>query len=365
MNRPVTSASNLHRRKACPGSERMERGLPDEESEQSIEGRLLHGYDANPSLDRSVLKPYQQDLLRISEGLDNLVLERVYSQFSIGASEQYEGGREEELEVLGDESELLLPGHTDFWRYWGGIKALLIIDKKFGYKVVTPAVANLQLRGYAMAGAQRWDSDYVVVAVTQPRLSFDERLTLAIYSREDLARAKGELVDILDKNSDPEAPLIAGEDQCRYCKAKLICPAYSEKYTRIQTRADRSIAECNDDQLDQILQAIKFAGFIEEQAKDEARRRIAAGLMTMYKLGKESEVREVADARKAKALFALRGDITDSDFLDCVSLAIGTLEEKVRKRKGCTWKVAKEIVNETLAAVIEKKTRRPSIIREA
>lgn len=363
MNRPTTSASNLHRRKLCPGSERMEEGLADEESEQSREGSMLHGYDANPELDRGMLRPYHRDLLRISEELDQMVFERAYAQFGIDEKEPFEGGREEELEVLGEDDALLLPGHCDLWRYWPRIKLLSIHDKKFGYKVVTPAAANIQLRGYAMAGAQRWDPDNIITAVSQPRLSFDERLTVAMYTRGNITQARQELDWILMGARQPNAPLVAGEEQCRYCKAKLICAAYAEKYTRIATLADRSIEECDDSQLDKVLVAIDFAGQIKEQARDEARKRVAAGRMPNYKLGKASEIRKVPDVRKAMAFLEMRGDVTRADVLECADISLGDLEEKIRKRKGCTWKAAREIVDSTLSQVIERKEKKAPLTR--
>jgi hypothetical protein len=45
----------------------MEGNLPDEDSKEAKEGRLLHDYDAHPEYDRRLLPPRMQDLLRINE----------------------------------------------------------------------------------------------------------------------------------------------------------------------------------------------------------------------------------------------------------------------------------------------------------
>lgn len=338
----------------------MEEGLPDEGSDQAREGTLLHGYDANPELAREALKPYHRDLLRISSGLDEQVFEHV-AQY--GGAGEFEEGREEDLWVSDSEGNQILPGHCDLWRYWPAPRLLAIIDKKFGYKSVTPAVANLQLRMYAIGGAQKWKSETVVVAVTQPRLPFDERLTMAVYTQDDIARSSKELDWILLACKQPDAPLVAGEEQCRYCKAKMLCPAYKEKFMSVTVRGNRSLAECNDDELDQILVAIAFADHIKDQARDEARSRVAAGRMPNYKLGKESENRDVVDVRKAMSFLQLRGDLSDRDIKECMSISLGSLEEKVRLRKNCTWKVAKEIVGETLEPVISRSPRKQSLTR--
>ena len=204
----------------------MEAGLPEEDSVQSIEGRLLHEFDANPSLDRSTLKPQQQDLLRISAELDDFVFARVAEQFGISADEVFEEGREKELMALsGTKAET--PGHCDRYRYWPGRKLLLIRDAKFGFKIVTPAAANFQLRTYGIGGAEEWDVEDVVVAITQPRLSYSERVTMAAYTREDIEASKKELSAIRFASAKPDAPLVAGEEQCRYCRARLLCPAFT------------------------------------------------------------------------------------------------------------------------------------------
>lgn len=80
--RPVTSASNLFRRALCPGSERMEYGLPEEDSEQSREGRLLHDYSNRRELDRAFLTPSQRDLLALSDELVKTVTKRVENEIA-------------------------------------------------------------------------------------------------------------------------------------------------------------------------------------------------------------------------------------------------------------------------------------------
>ncbi len=77
MSRPITSASNLHRRALCAGSARMEQGLPEDDSEISREGVLLHNHAAHPELDRSFLKPNQRDLLERNDVLVKQIIDRV------------------------------------------------------------------------------------------------------------------------------------------------------------------------------------------------------------------------------------------------------------------------------------------------
>ena len=74
--RATTTPSNLRRRELCPGSARMEAGLPDEDSNEARAGRLFHRYWGNSNYDRSFLSPAERDLLDpflLSRGAEVLV----------------------------------------------------------------------------------------------------------------------------------------------------------------------------------------------------------------------------------------------------------------------------------------------------
>jgi hypothetical protein len=378
MTRAVTSASNLFRRELCPGSARMETGLPEEDSAQSAEGQLLHEYDANPALDRSVLRPNQQDLLKTAGELDTFVFERLGQQFGIDPhQEPHETGREKELWVhRGIKAEL--PGHCDLWRYYPALKLLCIVDKKYGYREVTPAAANKQLRVYAVAGAELRDVENVVVAITQPRLPYEQRVTIANYTKADIDLARAEIFSILESSKRADAPLVAGEEQCRYCKARLHCPAFQAKVQEgmvlvpfngaasvAKREADfaQRLAVLPDDQLDKVLVALQLADFVKEQARDEARARVAAGRLPQWSVGKASDQRKIIDPARAVSLLTLRGDLSKDEILKCCSPALGKLEETVRNKTKCTWKEAKEAINSTLSPVIENEPKKPSLSR--
>lgn len=368
-DRPVTSASNIARRALCPGSERLEDGLTDEDSDQSLEGTLLHKYSADPTLDRKKLKPNQRDLLEINARLVREVFERVSNQFGLEAVADAKGTEQEFWLHRGIKS--LFPGHVDLYELTG--KLLVILDFKFGYRVVTPAGANLQLRAYAVMGAELHDSDHVVVAITQPRLPVEDRITMAVYSRSDIESSRKQLYQIWDACKNPDAPLVAGEEQCRYCRAKLICPAFraavTEPLALVPTpngtkeaklaKAEKTLAECSDVDLGRILEAIQFADFLKDIARDVARERIRAGAMDGYRLGKESEVREITDTDAA--LTIMSNVISPNRFMEACKVSIGKLEETVREYSDCTWQEAKSKVNDLLGDLIERKTKKPSI----
>lgn len=364
MLRATTSASNIFRRALCPGSEGLEEGLQDEDSPQSKEGTLLHAYDANSSLERAVLSPNQQDLLRIAAEADEFVFSTVATEFGLAADESFTEEREIELFALrGNEYET--PGHGDRLRYYPRLKLLVIRDAKFGYKEVTPAAANYQLRTYAIGGAAKWDVDNVVVAITQPRLPYYQRVTMATYSPDDIELSIAELISIRAGSRAPDAPLHAGEEQCRYCKAKTKCPEFTRQLVPLDQGKELKarLPELTPAQRDGLIRAVKFAKFIEDALMDNEREVIASDGESLYTLGKAKEVRHVTDVKRAVAFLALRGDLTREQAMDCCEMSIGAVEEKVRLNRKCTWKETRAIVDGALASVLERKTQRAPLTR--
>jgi Protein of unknown function (DUF2800) len=374
MNRPVTSASNLFRRALCPGSERMEYGLPDDDSEQSREGTLLHDYMAHPEYDRSVLPPHQRDLLERNDALIKIVLERV-SDFLRNPEMATKPIRELQLENA------LISGKVDLLAVFpleNG--AAFLNDTKFGYLQVERAELNLQLRAYAVLVSDYVTVQRIFVSITQPRLPYDERITLAEYKPDDVAASRDEIAGILKASADPKAKLVAGEEQCRYCKAKMICPAFQKTLTvpvlalkgkqelsktAREAYLEKKVSELTDAQMEKMLLAIAQAGMVKPIVMDEARKRIEAGQLITRKLSKASEKRDIVDPQRAISLLEIAGVASKEQILSFCSLPLGTLEEKYREaHPGMTWSDARDKINKVLASVIEKYEQAPKVLRK-
>lgn len=370
--RPTTSASNLFRRALCPGSARMEEGLPDEESPQSKEGELLHDYAAHPEYDRSFLKPNQRDLLDLSDALIQLVITRIETLFQSNT----QSGRMVEQTIEG-----IVSGTPDLVIGYPKEAAVLIVDRKFGYKIVERSDLNLQLRGYAVILYDFLEKtpEKIFVSIIQPRLSYEKRISLAEYSRTDIEASRKQIEQILKRAGHDRARLVAGEEQCRYCKAKLTCPAFRQAFKQLvplrrnsielsksarEAYLERRLSECNDTELEKVLVACSFAKMVQGQALDEARKRISAGGFTNYELGKEYSVREIADPQKAISLLTIAGIQTKEQLLQICSLPIGKIEEAYRKSRKCTWDQARDKINTVLKAVLDLEERKPKVIRK-
>ncbi len=353
----------------------MEYGLPEDDSPQAREGQLLHDYSAHPEYDRSTLPPSQRDLLDRNDDLIQTVRQRVEGQAGLLIGPPM---REVSLDT----------GTADLVAIFE--RGLLVNDTKFGFKIVERADLNLQLRAYAVGSYDQFLRDKggilmparVFTSITQPRLSYEERITLAEYSQPDIEASREQISEIIANSEKKDAPLIPGEAQCRYCKAKLDCPAFNKwvvvpvatfpkvqndlsKRAREEYLAQR-LAELTDEQLEKVHVACSLAAMVAPFEKDEIRQRIADGGMDNFYLGKPRHIRELSDSQRAIALLALGKVATRDEILSLCSIPLGKdgIEELYRKKTGCTWKAAREKIDKVLASVIELKEEKPWVIRK-
>lgn len=115
---------------------------------------------------------------------------------------------------------------------------LTIADFKYGMGVDVEVERNPQLTIYALAAIAEFDVFQPITAVRliiyQPRLS--EREKVYEWDMDDLQRTGLSIAERASKAAGligkPELAALylnPGEDQCRFCKAKAVCPALREK----------------------------------------------------------------------------------------------------------------------------------------
>lgn len=78
---------------------------------------------------------------------------------------------------------------------------------------------------------------------------------------------------------DPEAPLRPG-DHCRFCSARLSCPALSEQFAELTANAEertKAVPEMEDYELGDLLERAAPLKFLLRAAEDEAFKRLVAG----------------------------------------------------------------------------------------
>lgn len=369
--RAATTPSNLLQRLLCAGSAKLEAGQPDEMTDDARLGRLFHRYWTNPNYNRAFLSDAERDLLALADRLLRDVLN------TLG----FETDHVLHVEQTFNTKDGRLPGKPDLVFVWLSRKAALVVDLKSGFAVVEGAELNMQLRGYAVLVSENFDLADIYVAILQPRLwPPSERITMAHYTAPDIARARKQIDSILAATERDDAPLVPGEDQCRFCRAKLICPPFRQaiglpverfKSEKELSKAAREayiearVKGCNDEQLEQVLEACALGQMVGAPARAEARDRIRAGRFTKFVLGKPSKVRTISKVRRAIAKLALAGIAAREQLLDMCDLSLDPLETDYRARhKGMTWQQARDKINKVIADCITTEEREPRILRK-
>ena len=375
MIRSLTSASNIDRREACPGSAAAEAEFPErEDSEYSEEGTLLHAIDADATAGAGVkLTGEQKDVLLSSARADEEILRAVRTNMKLTDDEPFEEGREEEM-YLYRGLRKLFPGHCDRWIFFPRISLLIIIDKKFGRNEVTPAETNLQLRSYAAMGARKRKAKHVVVAINQPRLKWEDRLTIAEYTEENIPAAQEHLFAVWDgaHNSDgsprTDVARIAGENQCRYCRARIHCPEYRAKFEFLAKETEKDafierIHAATDFELDRVFVAIRFAESIKDQVKAEIIRRMDEGKMRNFEMKPSGSTSSISDNAEAMRLLAGIG-FTKDEAIHRSKLKLTELAEDLQEKDGSTLIAAKRKLKDALLPVLEVSDKSPSLKRK-
>jgi hypothetical protein len=179
---------------------------------------------------------------------------------------------------------------------------LELIDYKDGMGIVS-AEGNMQLEQYAygvLAGFKLpINGDYpfktVRMTIIQPKLAL--RGMPAITSHEvsvrDLMANMGTIISQAAATDKPDAPLVPGESQCKFCRAKGSCnalasnvmkevgimfqPVVTQTLDVAQQSADKDPSTMDDAQIAQIMEAAPLMRQLLEGVEKEALRRLEMG----------------------------------------------------------------------------------------
>ena len=183
-----------------------------------------------------------------------------------------------------------------------GGDTLELIDYKDGMGVVT-AEGNLQLEQYAygvLAGYKlpvnaEYPIKTVRMTIIQPKLALRKMPAITSHdvSVRDLLSRMGIIVTQAAATDAPDAPLVPGESQCKFCRAKGSCsalasnvmkevgimfqPVVSQTLDVAQQSADKDPTTMDDAQIAQIMDAAPLMRQLLEGVEAEALRRLQAG----------------------------------------------------------------------------------------
>lgn len=309
------SPSKRSRWALCPGSIREEAKYPDPgsgpaaadgtHSHTLLEHCINMGKPAHSCIGASMNDhegPFIVDTDRASRV--QVALDYIYSRFSSEWERDHVKGCKLISEQKVDPKFLLgrddLSGTVDCQIIGGD--TLELIDYKDGMGIVT-AEGNLQLEQYAygvLAGYKLpVNAEYPVktirMTIIQPKLALRgmPAITSHDVSVRDLLSRMGIIVTQAAATDAPDAPLVPGESQCKFCRAKGSCsalasnvmkevgimfqPVVSQTLDVAQQSADKDPSTMDDAQIRQIMEAAPLMRQLLEGVEKEALRRLEAG----------------------------------------------------------------------------------------
>ena len=252
------SASILGRLAQCPGSWRLSQLAPPAESTpEASSGTRIH--DALATGNTTGLTSEEETIRAQLDALEVNVLNSW-----LGGAEPDRVLREERLwRTEGDQQRW--SAKPDQVVVFGS--EALVLEYKTGPLAVEDAAGNLQLRAQAAVVHHRWpEIRRVTVVVLQPRCS--PQVSQCAYAERDLKRALDEIDRLVARAQRDDAPLVAGEAQCRYCAAKPICPqAQAEVTALVETNTALPTPAKLADLLDRCVLAEKVIESIRDHAR--------------------------------------------------------------------------------------------------
>lgn len=253
----------------CPGSIALGKDIPDSYSIFAEEGTAAHEL-ASWCLEQDKYPiDYLGEMIRIVNGKymspsdmigfkDEIKTDNLY-EVTLDMAEHIENYIQAVKDFTPKGAERLIEQRVDFSSYIGVENSfgtsdviiihkdeICIIDLKYGMGVEVSAFENPQLMLYALGALKLFDLTHDIrkirMVIHQPRInnlsewdcSVEELLAFAEEARLAAQRAVGKPHDVIylpeGKNvRDVAAHLNPGESQCRWCKAKAICPALAKQ----------------------------------------------------------------------------------------------------------------------------------------
>ena len=238
------SPSSAHRWTACPGSIREESKYPNVDSDASLDGTRSHlllsmclqaGVSATAAIGTKI-----DDSPSAFFYVDKDRADRVQVALDYVAERRalYGGDCTVESEVAVNPAYLVgradLNGTSDIVIKAPGVRMLEVIDYKDGFNAV-PAEDNPQLELYAIGALAAlripinlpYPFDLVRMTICQPKLALRGLPPITGWEVpvSHLLGRLGRYAVRAAATDAPDAPLVPGDSQCRWCKAKGACPA--------------------------------------------------------------------------------------------------------------------------------------------
>lgn len=280
------SPSGAHRWMRCPGSLLLESTIPDQAGVYAAEGTTAHQL-ASTRLEGGALPDVgaivEVDGFNITVDGDMLAHTADYAKL---VTDYAEGGMllvEQRVDFspvidvpdsFGTADAVVIKGDT-----------LIVIDLKYGMGVRVDAQDNEQLQLYALGALNDYsmlgDFKEVVMVIHQPRLNHVSEWSQSVEDLRAFGVEAAAAAQLAIADSDPVS-FVPGEKQCRFCKAKAVCPALREEVRLVTAEVATAddFRDLTSVPSDNLAAAMDRVGLVEDWCKAiraEVERRLFAG----------------------------------------------------------------------------------------
>lgn len=387
----------------CHGKLAMEKPFPNTSSAYADEGTAAHEVAQMCLEQNQDASAFAGRVITVARGEGAQKTER---KFTVN-EEMVENVQKYVDIVRGLGGELMVEQRVDFSRWigvddsfgtsdavivWPEQQEIAVVDLKFGRGVAVSAEENEQAQLYAcgtldlLSLAYDVEDDWQVrLMIVQPRIGNVSEWTLTVGQLKDFAARASvsarHAIHQYDGKAEPK--LTPGEKQCRFCRAKAVCPALAAEVRGVVTADataddfddltvadDEAIAAQPDDQLAAAMSKIDLVEQWCKAVRAETERRLLAGAeVPGFKLVQGRRGAR-AWANKDEAEAALKAMRLKVEQMYDMSLVSPTTAEKLAKAGAIgprQWAKVKELIvqPEGKASVAPADDKRPALTLSA
>lgn len=358
-----TSASSAQADALCPGRHLAQRGLHNESSEDAEFGRGLHA--ALAANDPSKLTTEQLDIYESCIAIESKLVDQLFGPDRAKAKVFVEQRFWVKVKAKDSEERYDHSGQPDKI-YRLGPRALIIEWKSLAGDVPVSS-ENHQLRDQVVLAAGNLMLTEVMAVVIQPLVTHDPAPCL--YDKVSIKQAEDEMFERVRRSNDPTSPRIAGETQCKFCSARPICKEYALwNASLLPARIALPDLPVSQWTIEQRVAFCSGVAAVEKWIEDnrEAMKQLLEqdpeAVPGFYL--KPGNIREVVtDPEALFARFVELGGTLDQ-FMACVSITKGKLEDQTRAITKANGKSLKTKVDKLLEGIVEQKQNSPSLARK-
>ena len=294
------SPSKFERIRLCPGSFREEAKYPEQAGGKAADdGTHTHTLlelciensvtDAEEYLNNTITDHVGQFTVdRERCARVNVALNYVYSRAEKAGVKPHSEVKLDSIEAFGRAD---MGGTCDVHFFSKEHRFLEVMDYKDGMGVVEPDCDQMKIYALmlvAMHGAE--NIDVVRLTIIQPKLEYrgDKGVVFVELNTTELLKETATFTVAAALADTPDAPLVAGEKQCKYCKHKGSCAVLTGQMMEAsgisfqnldvaKQAAEKEPTELTDQQLRELVESAPLLRQLLEAAEAEALRRMEAG----------------------------------------------------------------------------------------